>query len=129
MAYQYERLRVRVEDGVAFATLASPPLNVMTLPLFGDLARFAAEAEADPALRALVLRSDDPEFWIAHFDVQAILGFPTDGPAQAGQEAWTGLMADPPRAAGSGRARPRRQALHRAGFPRSSGDGADSSRG
>jgi enoyl-CoA hydratase/carnithine racemase len=84
VAYQYERLRVRVEDGVAFATLASPPLNVMTLPLFGDLARFAAEAEADPALRALVLRSDDPEFWIAHFDVEAILGFPTDGPAQAG---------------------------------------------
>jgi enoyl-CoA hydratase/carnithine racemase len=81
VAYDYERLRVRVADGVAFATLASPPLNVMTLLLFGDLARFAAETEADPAVRALVLRSDDPDFWIAHFDVEAILSFPVDAPA------------------------------------------------
>ena len=81
MAYDYERLRVRVEGGVAFATLANPPLNVMTLPLFGDLARLASEVENDPAMRALVLRSDDPEFWIAHFDVEAILGFPIDRPA------------------------------------------------
>jgi enoyl-CoA hydratase/carnithine racemase len=31
-----------------------------------------------------VLRSDDPEFWLAHFDVEAILRFPTDGPAPRG---------------------------------------------
>jgi enoyl-CoA hydratase/carnithine racemase len=83
VAYQYERLRVRVDGGVAFATLASPPLNVMTLPLFGDLSRFAVEAENDSAVRALVLRSDDPDFWIAHFDVEAILGFPVDGPGRS----------------------------------------------
>jgi enoyl-CoA hydratase/carnithine racemase len=82
MAYPYERLHVRVAGGVAFATLASPPLNVMTLPLFGELARFSLEVAADDAVRAVVLRSDDPEFWIAHFDVEAILGFPVDAPAQ-----------------------------------------------
>jgi enoyl-CoA hydratase/carnithine racemase len=81
LAYDYERLSVRVEGGVAFATLANPPLNVMTLPLFGDLARFAAEVESDAGVRAVVLRSDDPEFWIAHFDVEAILGFPIERPA------------------------------------------------
>ena len=81
MAYEYERLAVRVEDGVAFATLANPPLNVMTLPFFGDLARFSAAVAADDAVRAVVLRSDDPDFWIAHFDVEAILAFPTDGAA------------------------------------------------
>ena len=77
-----ERLRVRLEGGVAWATLANPPANVMTLPLFADLARFAAEAEADPAVRVVVLRSDDPDFWIAHFDVEAILAFPIDRPAE-----------------------------------------------
>jgi len=80
MAYDYERLSVRLEAGVALATLANPPLNVMTLPLFGDLARFAAEVEADDDVRAVVLRSDDPDFWIAHFDVEAILAFPIDAP-------------------------------------------------
>lgn len=81
-----ERLRVRVEDGVAFATIANPPLNVMTLALFAELARFSLEVATDPAVRAVVLRSDDPEFWIAHFDVEAILRFPVDAPARRGAE-------------------------------------------
>jgi enoyl-CoA hydratase/carnithine racemase len=82
MAYEYERLRLRVESGVAFATIASPPLNVMTLALFGELARVSLEVAADAAVGAVVLRSDDPEFWIAHFDVEAILAFPTKLPAE-----------------------------------------------
>lgn len=81
MSTETERLRLRVEDGVAFATLANPPLNVMTLALFADLARFSEEVAADDAVRAVVLRSDDPDFWIAHFDVEAILQFPTQAPA------------------------------------------------
>ncbi len=81
MRYDFERLCVHVEAGVAFATLANPPLNLMTLPLFGDLARFAAEVGADEAVRAVVLRSDDPDFWIAHFDVEAILAFPLEAEA------------------------------------------------
>ena len=82
MTSSTERLCVEIEAGVATATLSNPPLNLMTLPLFGDLARFSAEAAADDSVRAVVLRSDDPEFWIAHFDVEAILKFPTGGPAQ-----------------------------------------------
>jgi enoyl-CoA hydratase/carnithine racemase len=82
MVASSERLRVEVDAGVATATLANPPLNVMTLPLFADLARFSAEVAASDEVRAVVLRSDDPEFWIAHFDVEAILRFPIDGPAQ-----------------------------------------------
>jgi enoyl-CoA hydratase/carnithine racemase len=81
VATDYAHLSVRIEDGVALATIANPPLNVMTLPLFGDLARFSVEVAADPAVRAVVLRSDDPDFWIAHFDVEAILEFPIDAPA------------------------------------------------
>lgn len=88
MRYDFERLRVHVEAGVAFATLANPPLNVMTLPLFGDLARFAVEVGADDAVRAVVLRSDDPDFWIAHFDVEAILAFPIE--AEAARAAQVG---------------------------------------
>jgi enoyl-CoA hydratase/carnithine racemase len=86
MASDYERLRLRVEDAVAFVTLANPPLNVMTLPLFGELARLSLEVAADDAVRALVLRSDDPDFWIAHFDVEAILGFPIGAPAERAKQ-------------------------------------------
>ena len=74
MAYEYERLDVSVEDGVAFATIKNPPINVITLHLFSDLSRFAQEVASDDSARAVVLRSDDPDFFIAHFDVSAILG-------------------------------------------------------
>lgn len=82
MAYEYELLRIEVERRVAFATIDNPPINLITLPLFTELARFANEVAADDEVRAVVLRSDNPEFFIAHFDVEAILKLPTDGPAR-----------------------------------------------
>jgi enoyl-CoA hydratase/carnithine racemase len=81
MAFDYEHLQVGIDGGVAFATIVNPPHNVMTPGLFADLMRFASEVAADDAVRAVVLRSDNPEFFIAHFDVEAILEFPTDTPA------------------------------------------------
>jgi enoyl-CoA hydratase/carnithine racemase len=78
---RYSKLAVRVERGVAIASFASPPINLITLELMGELLRFAHQAAADPAVRAVVLRSDVPGFWLAHFDVAAILRFPTDGPS------------------------------------------------
>jgi enoyl-CoA hydratase/carnithine racemase len=81
MAYDYRLIRVTREARVAFATLANPPINLITLELFGELLRLTREVAADDAVRVLVLRSDDPEFWLAHFDVDAILRFPTGGPA------------------------------------------------
>ena len=82
MAYDYELLRVRVDGGVAAVTIDAPPINLMTLQLFLELVRITAEVEADDDVRVLVLRSDDPDFFIAHFDVEAILQFPTEGEAQ-----------------------------------------------
>lgn len=81
MSYAFERLSVEIDDGVAFATITAPPINVMTLGLFGDLAHFGQQVAGDESVRAVVLRSDDPDFFIAHFDVSAILDFPTEGPA------------------------------------------------
>jgi enoyl-CoA hydratase/carnithine racemase len=80
MAYDFQLLHVRVEAGVAAATIANPPINLITLPLVGELLRLAREVAADDAVRVLVLRSDDPEFWLAHFDVAALLGLPVAGP-------------------------------------------------
>jgi enoyl-CoA hydratase/carnithine racemase len=78
----YRLLRVRIEDGVATATVDAPPVNVMTLELFGELGRFGAEVGEDASVRVVVLDSADPDFFIAHFDVAAILAFPIDRPAE-----------------------------------------------
>jgi enoyl-CoA hydratase/carnithine racemase len=82
MAYDFEYLRVDIDGNVAFATIDNPPINLMSLPLFMDLLRFGNEVSADESVRAVVLRSDNPDFFIAHFDVEAILDFPVDKPAE-----------------------------------------------
>ena len=80
MAYDFACLRIEIGEGVVWATIDHPPINLMTPALFADLARFAGEVAADDDVRVVVLRSDDPDFFIPHFDVEAILGFPTDAP-------------------------------------------------
>jgi enoyl-CoA hydratase/carnithine racemase len=85
MAFSYKRISVKIDGGVAFATMSNPPINIITLELAGELAQFAQEAAKDDAIRAVVLRSDDPDFWLAHFDVAAIVDFPTDGVAPLNQ--------------------------------------------
>jgi enoyl-CoA hydratase/carnithine racemase len=78
----YELLDIEVKGGVAVAVVDAPPINVMTLGLFGELARFGHQVGDDAAVRVVVLKSANPDFFIAHFDVTAILDFPIDSAAQ-----------------------------------------------
>ena len=82
MAYAYELIRVEVSGGVARATIDHPPINLITLPLFGELMRLGQQIGDDPDVRVLVLRSANPDFFLAHFDVEAILSFPIEGEAK-----------------------------------------------
>lgn len=75
-------LHIERDAGVAFATIDAPPINVMTPALFRELAKFSTHVADDDSVRVVVLRSDNPDFFIAHFDVTAILGYPTDGDAE-----------------------------------------------
>ncbi len=80
MAYDgFECLRVRVADGVARVTIDHPPINLFDLPLILEMDRVGRELEADADVRVVVLDSADPEFFIAHADVNLILGLPTAG--------------------------------------------------
>lgn len=79
MAYDdFTLIKIARDGGVLTATVDAPPINIVTLALFGELARLSSEAAADSSLRVLVLKSADPDFFLTHFDVAAILAFPTD---------------------------------------------------
>ncbi|MBK80430.1 MAG: enoyl-CoA hydratase [Gammaproteobacteria bacterium] len=82
----YRFLEVEWAGRLATVTVSNPPINLVTLELFGELAALAAELEADPDLTVVVMKSADPDFFLAHFDVAAILGFPVDGPAERSPE-------------------------------------------
>jgi enoyl-CoA hydratase/carnithine racemase len=70
-------LELHKDGGVATVTIDHPPINLMTLELFVELAAMAGRLAVDDDVRVVVLRSSDPDFFIAHFDVAAILEFPT----------------------------------------------------
>ncbi len=82
MDYAYDLIHVEVSGGVARATIDNPPINLITLPLFGELMRLGQQIGDDPDVRVLVMRSANSEFFLAHFDVAAILGFPIEGEAR-----------------------------------------------
>src|SRR6202030_657978 len=92
MAYEgYKLLRIAREGRIVSAVVDNPPINLITLELYGELARLAQELEADAEALVFVLKSANPDFSLAHFDVAAILSFPVDQPARrpaAGENAY-----------------------------------------
>ena len=68
------------ERGVATITVDHPPINLMTVEVFVELAGVVSGVAIDDQIRVVVLRSANPEWFIAHFDVEAILGFPRNAP-------------------------------------------------
>lgn len=87
MADDFKTLKLIQQGGVLRVTLSNPPANVMSLEMFQELALLTEQVESDDSVRVLVFDSADPEFFIAHFDVELILTFPTDEPAQREQQA------------------------------------------
>lgn len=66
-------VRVEIAAGVATLTLDRPPLNLFDPEMQADLAAALDRVEADPAARAIVVESAVPGYFVAHYDVAAIL--------------------------------------------------------
>lgn len=82
MTHAYDMLTVERSGRVATVTISAPPLNVITLALMAELETLSHALKADPDLTVVVMKSADPDFFLAHFDVSAILDRPTAGPAR-----------------------------------------------
>jgi enoyl-CoA hydratase/carnithine racemase len=81
MSYdEFTALRVRLERGVAFVTIDHPPLNLFDLTLVQEMARLGDLLAADEAVRVVVFESANPDFFIAHADVEFIRRLPTPAP-------------------------------------------------
>ena len=86
MAYDYEFLKVNISNRLAQVMISNPPINLITLGLYSELVRLTLELKADPSISVVLFKSADPDFFLAHFDVSAILEFPHDEPAQRDAE-------------------------------------------
>ena len=82
MPYEgYKLIRYARDGKIVTATVDAPPINIITLELYSELSRMSREVETDQDCLVFILKSANPDFFLAHFDVSAILQFPTDQPA------------------------------------------------
>lgn len=71
-----EPIHLRREAGIAWITFDAPPMNLLGGTLIGALIGLVDELERDATTRVAVLRSADPDFWVAHGDVVSITAVP-----------------------------------------------------
>ena len=90
----YSCLKIRSEAGVATVTIDHPPINLFDLALIGEMDRLGRELAHDDAVRVVVLESADPEFFIAHADVNLILSIPEEALAAASEPSLFQQMVD-----------------------------------
>jgi enoyl-CoA hydratase/carnithine racemase len=68
---------VDIDDrGVATMIVDHPPINLITIEVFFELGAVIEDLAGDESVRAVVIRSANPEWFLAHFDVEAIQQFP-----------------------------------------------------
>ena len=82
MTTDFKLLTVARAGRVATVIIDNPPVNVITMALLAELEALSVMLKRDPDLTVVVMRSADPDFFLAHFDVAAILDRPTAGTAQ-----------------------------------------------
>ncbi len=67
-----ETLSVSAQQSILFAEVAAPPMNLMGPELVRDLVSLIEQAEADEAVKVVVFRTANPEYFISHVDVTRI---------------------------------------------------------
>jgi len=79
----YDCLKIRVDKGVAFITIDHPPINLFDLALISEMNNIGIELEADDSVKVVVFDSANPDFFIAHADVELLRTLPTEVPPKA----------------------------------------------
>lgn len=67
-----ETISAHKEDGVLFAKIAAPPMNLLGPELVRDMVSLIQQTEADDSIHVLVFQSADPDYFISHVDVTRI---------------------------------------------------------
>lgn len=90
----FSTLRVDVAGGIATVTIDHGEINLMDLAMVGDLDRVGRQLERDDAVRVVVLQSANPEFFVAHADIEVITQLPSTPPPREERLGWVHAVLD-----------------------------------
>ncbi|WP_242127209.1 enoyl-CoA hydratase/isomerase family protein [Sphingobium sp. Sx8-8] len=80
----FETLKLREDGGVLHVTLDNPPINLITIKMIQELFQLSGMLMQRADIKAVVMDSADPDFFIAHFDIGELEKSATD-PSSAGR--------------------------------------------
>ncbi|MFE9322482.1 enoyl-CoA hydratase/isomerase family protein [Nocardia sp. NPDC052278] len=69
----YQTLKTRRDGRILYVDFDNPPLNLMTIQMVGELFDLAGSLAADPETAVVVFGSANPEFFIAHFELNDLI--------------------------------------------------------
>lgn len=73
----FPSLQIRKTEGVMHVDIAHPPMNLLDADLVAQLAGLVGALEHDRETRVVVFGSADPDYFLAHYDVEELLARPT----------------------------------------------------
>lgn len=74
----YQTLKTRRNGRILYVDFDNPPLNLMTMQMVGELFDLAGSLAFDPETSVVVFGSANPEFFIAHFELNDLIRSLTD---------------------------------------------------
>ena len=81
----FSTLNVRAELAVLFVEMSAPPMNLLGPELVRDLVALIEHAEADEAIKVLVFRSADPDYFISHVDLTRVAEYRAEAAKLTGE--------------------------------------------
>jgi enoyl-CoA hydratase/carnithine racemase len=74
MAYEdFKSISIEFRDRVAWLTINNPPVNMFDLTLVGEMYKAGGMLAQDDDVSVVVLQSADPDFFIAHADLNLLI--------------------------------------------------------
>ncbi len=66
----FQTLKLQQDGALLRVTIQNPPINLMGVTMVQELFQLGGRLHADPSVRVVLLDSADPDFFIAHFDLE-----------------------------------------------------------
>lgn len=75
---EYHTLEVEIDERIAWVTFDHQPINLLDMQMIREIDQLSKALEANTSIHVAVFQSADPDFFIAHADVELIRQLPTD---------------------------------------------------
>lgn len=86
MTRTYSTITAELRNGVLWATIANPPINLIDERFVADLISLLDDTEKDGDVRVVVFRSGDADFFIPHVDLKRIPAYTAEAATSGGPD-------------------------------------------